>query len=359
MHRKSEVIVTVLVTGGIGSGKSEVCRRLASHGIPVYDSDSRTKSLYDSVPGLASRVNDAVGGGVLGPDGHLDRKALASVIFNDKGKLEALESVVHPAVLDDFFKWRDAIGKGIVVMESAIAMDKPVFDGVFDCTVLVDAPAEIRADRACSRDSASRQAVMARILNQKQNISHADIVIVNDGTLEELHGRTDKALEKLVYLQTIKEKNNTMKTDLSKILAVSGQHGLYQYVAQARNGAIAESLADGKRTLFDVRSRITTLADIAIFTSEGELRLKEVFTALHEILGDADAPSAKASSSEFKDLFQKAVPNYDEDRFYVSHMKKVAEWYNDLKNHASLEFVEEEEAEPEASEEASQDPSND
>lgn len=361
MHRESEIIVSVLVTGGIGSGKSEVCRWLASKGIPVYDSDSRTKSLYDSAPGLASRVNDAVGGGVLDSDGRLDRRALASVIFNDKGRLEALESVVHPAVLRDFLDWRDAVGKGIVVMESAIAMDKPVFDGVFDCTVLVDAPAELRADRACSRDSSSKEAVLARILNQKHDASKADIVIVNDGTLEELHQRTDKALEKLVYLQTIKEKktNTTMKTDLSKILAVSGQHGLYQYIAQARNGAIAESLADGKRTIFDIRSRITTLADIAIFTSEGELRLKDVFTSLHEILGDADAPSAKASSAELKALFQKAVPDYDEDRFYVSHMKKVVEWYNDLKNHASLEFVEEEEAEPEASEEASQDPSND
>lgn len=150
-----------------------------------------------------------------------------------------------------------------------------------------------------------------------------------------------------------------MKTDLSKILAVSGQRGLYKYIAQARTGAIAESLADGKRTLFDVRNRITTLADIAIYTSEGELRLKDVFAALHSVLGDADAPSSKASSSELKELFRKAVPNYDEDRFYVSHMKKVSEWYNDIKNHASLEFVEEDEAEQEAPEEASQDPAND
>ncbi len=359
MHRESEIILSVLVTGGIGSGKSEVCRHLASRGIPVYDSDSRTKSLYDSVPGLAARVNTAVGGGVLDGEGHLDRKALASVIFSDRKKLEALESVVYPEVLKDFLNWRNASGEGMVVMESATAMDKPLFDGVFDCTVLVDAPVEIRADRACCRDSASRVAVLARIMNQKQDQSRADIVITNDGTLEELRQRTDKALEKLVYLQTLKNKKSdiSMKTDLSKILAVSGQHGLFQYIAQARNGVIAESLADGKRTVFDIRSRITTLADIAIFTSEGELRLKEVFTSIHEILGDTDAPSAKASSSELKGLFEKAVPNYDEDRFYVSHMKKVAEWYNDLKNHASLEFVEEEELEAEP--EASQDPSND
>ena len=146
-----------------------------------------------------------------------------------------------------------------------------------------------------------------------------------------------------------------MKTDLTKILSVSGHHGLYQYIAQARNGAIAESLSDKKRTVFDVRSRITTLADIAIFTSEGELKLKDVFEALHGVLGEDDAPGAKSSPDVLKDLFAKAVPNYDEDRFYVSHMKKVVEWYNELKKYASLDFAEEEEAAEAASEEPATD----
>ena len=134
-----------------------------------------------------------------------------------------------------------------------------------------------------------------------------------------------------------------MKTDLARILSVSGQHGLYLYLAQARNGAIAESLSDKKRTCFDIKTRLTTLADIAIYTSEGELKLKEVFLKLKDVLGDADAPSPKASSEELKALFAKAVPDYDADRFYVSHMKKVVEWYNELKNYASLDFAEENE----------------
>ena len=138
-----------------------------------------------------------------------------------------------------------------------------------------------------------------------------------------------------------------MKTDLARILSVSGQHGLYLYLAQARNGAIAESLSDKKRTCFDIKTRLTTLADIAIYTSEGELKLKEVFLKLKDVLGDADAPSPKASSEELKALFAKAVPDYDADRFYVSHMKKVVEWYNELKNYASLDFVDENEAETE------------
>lgn len=141
-----------------------------------------------------------------------------------------------------------------------------------------------------------------------------------------------------------------MKTDLARILSVSGQHGLYLYLAQARNGAIAESLSDKKRTCFDIKTRLTTLADIAIYTSEGELKLKEVFLKLKDVLGDSDAPSPKASSEELKALFAKAVPDYDADRFYVSHMKKVVEWYNELKNYASLDFAEENETLPEENE---------
>lgn len=136
-----------------------------------------------------------------------------------------------------------------------------------------------------------------------------------------------------------------MKTDLARILSVSGQHGLFNYIAQARNGAIVEALSDKRRTCFDMKSRITTLADISIYTSEGELKLKDVFLKLQAVLGDADAPSAKASSDELKSLFAKAVPDYDADRFYVSHMKKVVEWYNELKNFASLDFEDENAAE--------------
>ena len=142
-----------------------------------------------------------------------------------------------------------------------------------------------------------------------------------------------------------------MKTDLARILSVSGQHGLFNYIAQARNGAIVEALSDKRRTCFDMKSRITTLADIAIYTSEGEMKLKEVFQKLHDALGEADAPTSKASADELKALFLKAIPNYDGDRFYVSHMKKVVDWYNELKNFASLDFEEGNEGEA-ASEEA-------
>ena len=141
-----------------------------------------------------------------------------------------------------------------------------------------------------------------------------------------------------------------MKTDLTKILSISGQPGLYLYIAQARSGAIVESLSDKKRSCFGLTSKMTTLADISIYTTEGEMKLSEVFLKLKDVLGGAEAPSSKASSDELKALFAKAVPDYDGERFYVSHMKKVVDWYNCLLKYASLDFVTPEEEASESEE---------
>ncbi len=142
-----------------------------------------------------------------------------------------------------------------------------------------------------------------------------------------------------------------MKTDLSRILAISGQSGLYLYISQARNGAIVESLADKKRSSVGMTSKLTSLADISIYTDDEEVKLQDVFLKMKDVLGEADAPSAKSEPAALKALFEKALPDYDRDRFYVSHMKKVVEWYNALKNYASLDFVD---LDAEAEEEADQ-----
>ena len=140
-----------------------------------------------------------------------------------------------------------------------------------------------------------------------------------------------------------------MKTELSKILAISGQSGLYLYITSTRTGAVVEALADKKRSAVSATSKITSLSDISIYTDDEEVKLQDVFLSMKEVLGDADAPSAKSKPEELKALFEKALPDYDRDRFYVSHMKKVVDWYNNLKNYASLDFVnpEEESAEQE------------
>lgn len=337
---------TVLVTGGIGSGKSCVCRCLEGRGVPVYDSDSRAKALYAEDAALCEAVKTEFGRQVGTADGGIDRKALAAVVFGDEKALARLNALVHPAVLADFRRWRagmEAQGVELVAMESAIALGLPLFRDEFDAVLAVDAPRELRLERACRRDGASREAVQARMDAQNVDLSSADAVIVNDGSEEDLPVRVDAAIAAIggdifeLYNQVKKDKN--MKTDLARILSVSGKHGLYQYVAPSRGGAIAEALSDKTRTAFDAKSRITTLEDIAIYTSEGEMKLREVFLALQSVLGEADAPTSKASADELKDLFGKAVPDYDADRFYVSHMKKVVDWYNELKNFASLDFV--------------------
>ena len=131
-----------------------------------------------------------------------------------------------------------------------------------------------------------------------------------------------------------------MKTDLSRILAISGQSGLFNYVSSSRTGVIVEALTDKKRSNVAASGKVTSLADISIYTDDEEVKLQQVFLNLKEVLGEADAPTSKAAPEELKALFEKALPTYDRDRFYVSHMKKVVDWYNALKNYASLDFVE-------------------
>ncbi|MBQ8812090.1 MAG: DUF5606 domain-containing protein [Bacteroidales bacterium] len=139
-----------------------------------------------------------------------------------------------------------------------------------------------------------------------------------------------------------------MKTDLTKILAISGQSGLFLYISHTRTGAVVESLADKKRSAVSATSKITSLADISIYTDEEEVKLQQVFLNMKDVLGDAEAPSAKSDPKELKALFEKALPTYDRDRFYVSHMKKVVEWYNALKKYASFDFLNPEDEQEEA-----------
>lgn len=133
------------------------------------------------------------------------------------------------------------------------------------------------------------------------------------------------------------------KTDLKKILSISGEHGLYEYIAQARNGMIAESMITKQRKSFGPSARVSSLSDISIYTADAEMPLKDVLTAIAKKLDNKPALSSKDSEKAIKAFFAEVIPEYDADRFYFSHMKKVLDWYNCLQQYASLEFVEEEE----------------
>lgn len=97
-------------------------------------------------------------------------------------------------------------------------------------------------------------------------------------------------------------------------------------------------------------AKVTALSDIAIYTDEEELPLREVFNAMKAKLGEDKAPDPKSDSKVLVKFFEEALPTYDRDRFYVSHMKKVVQWYNILKEYASLDFVAPEAEEDESAE---------
>ncbi len=136
------------------------------------------------------------------------------------------------------------------------------------------------------------------------------------------------------------------KTDLKKILSISGEPGLFRFVAQANAGVVAESLSTGKRNMYGINARITTLSEISIYTTNEEISLMKVLENISSILGDDFAPDSKTSPDELKAFFEKVLPEYDRERFYVSHMKKVVEWYNQLKKYASLDFEKQEDNSP-------------
>ena len=139
-----------------------------------------------------------------------------------------------------------------------------------------------------------------------------------------------------------------MKTDLGKVLTVSGEQGLFTYVAQATRGAILESMLTKKRFVASSSAKMSALSDISIFTQDGDIKLQDVLIAMKNVLGEEPAPSGKSEAAVLKDFFGKVIPNYDADKFYPSHMKKVVEWYNCLKEYASLDFETEGEGENKA-----------
>ena len=178
---------TVIVTGLIGSGKSAVCALLRERGIPVYDSDSRTKRLYDRRPALVDAMEKAVGMPLRGKDGALDRKRLAGIIFSDSSAREKVEAVVYPAVLADFKRWKSRQkGAPFVVLESAVALSKPIFDALAQAVVLVDAPPEVRLARVMRRDSLDAEAVMRRMAAQRIPMDRVDVILSNDGDVQAL-----------------------------------------------------------------------------------------------------------------------------------------------------------------------------
>lgn len=196
----------VAVTGGIGSGKSAVCSILESvYGYPVYEADTKVKELYSSVPGLLEEIERELKAALRDPEGNFLPSALASIVFADSHALEIVESIVFPELLNDFRRWAECQDSEILILESATILEKKQFDGFADIVVLVNAPLEVRLERACARDGKDKASILARIrcqtlmnaLSEGKVDPRIDFVIDNSGDCLDLDKNTALLVEKL------------------------------------------------------------------------------------------------------------------------------------------------------------------
>lgn len=228
--------MTILLTGGIGSGKSSVRRILERMGVPCYDADSAVKGFYGvplksesehlasgttEKPFLLPEIEAALGLSFRKSDGSFDSRKLADAIFSDSVRLKIVEGIVFPALATDFERWRKSVGETVpgaassaverpagatpladlVIFESATALDKPDFPKLWDKCIWVDAPEELRVERVLARDNCSREQVMSRIRLQSPLEAHrseVDAVILNDCSLQDLPMRVRSALSSII-----------------------------------------------------------------------------------------------------------------------------------------------------------------
>jgi dephospho-CoA kinase len=189
-------VLRVGLTGGIGSGKSEVSRRLAGHGAVIVDADLAARAVVaPGTPGLA-QVADAFGPGVLRPDGALDRERLGAIVFADPAALQKLNAIVHPLVRD----WMQTAERAALAEagdEAIIVHDVPLLaegrgPSGFDLVIVVDVPPELQVERLVSQRRMTEDQARARMAAQssrEQRLAVADLVIDNSGSLEDLDRR--------------------------------------------------------------------------------------------------------------------------------------------------------------------------
>lgn len=173
-------MIKVAICGGIGSGKSTVCQMFAERGVALYDSDSRAKALMNESEELRKALVAEFGEECYA-DGALNRPYLASRVFGSEEQLAKLNSIVHPAVKEDFLRWAEEQEGDYCIMESAILFESG-FDKVVDKTVAVLAPLPLRIERAMQRDGATREQIEARVKAQMSDdelVARADFAIVN------------------------------------------------------------------------------------------------------------------------------------------------------------------------------------
>lgn len=194
-------MIRVGLTGGIGSGKSTVCRLFEELGVRCYDSDSRAKWLMQNDPDLRAELIEIFGEQVYNDNGELDRARLAAEVFGNSERLAALNGAVHPAVGRDWERWceeRRDEGARYTILESAILFDCG-FDKKVDQVITVSAPEQTRIERAAMRDNAPTDVIRNRIKAQmsdkeRERRAHHTIVNIDITTLREQVEKIHKIL---------------------------------------------------------------------------------------------------------------------------------------------------------------------
>ena len=178
-------MVQIAVTGNIGCGKTTICQMMENEGVPVYYSDIHAKQLMNQNESLIDSIKERFGKESY-YDGMLNRKWIASIVFDDATALNDLNNLVHPVVQKDYLNWLSQQTKDIVAYESAILIEHGN-QGNFDFVILVQCPEKIRSVRIQKRDGLTLDEVQARTrfhLQEEEKIKYADYLIENT-SLEE------------------------------------------------------------------------------------------------------------------------------------------------------------------------------
>lgn len=173
------------LTGGIGSGKSTIARAFRVLGVPVYDSDTRSKWLNEHDEVIIKGLKALLGDDIYTAEGKLDKKRMAQMIFSNSELLKKVNELIHPRVFEDFDLWakeKERDGHPYVINEAAIMVENGGYRKM-DKLIVVSAPEELRIERCMLRDNATREMVVARIRNQMsdtERLKVADFTIVTD-----------------------------------------------------------------------------------------------------------------------------------------------------------------------------------
>jgi dephospho-CoA kinase len=197
-------MITVGVTGSIAMGKSEVAKIFRAHALPVFDSDAEVHALYESKEGaeLLERLAPAA---IVG--GRVDRAKLTALVLSDTTLLEKLETVVHAAIARRramFLKQSENAGHAIAVIDVPLLFEKSI-DKEMDVTIVVSAPPHKQRDRALARPGMTEsklEMILKRQMPDQEKRQRADIIIENDGSLEDLKDRTEAVIHQLRENQT-------------------------------------------------------------------------------------------------------------------------------------------------------------